>query len=44
MGMVMVLLLIFLAAGVCVERVDRWVMMGLSTAIALVLILTYARF
>jgi len=44
MTMVMVMILIFLVVGTRVEHVDRWVITGLTAAIALVLIITYIRF
>lgn len=42
--MVMVMILIFLITGSHVERVDRWVITGLTAATVLVLIVTYLRF
>jgi hypothetical protein len=44
MTMVMVMILIFLAVGATVERIDPWVITGLTAAIVLVLIITYVRF
>ena len=44
MTMVLMMIITFLVTGAFVERVDRWVISGLTGAIALVLIITYLRF
>ncbi len=44
MGMVMALMIIFLIAGMRVQRIDRWVITGLVAAISTVILITYVRF
>ena len=44
MTMVMGMIVIFLLIGAYAERINRWVIVGLTSAIALVLIITYMRF
>jgi hypothetical protein len=44
MTMVMVMILLFLAAGARVEHVDRWVLAGLTGVTMLILVITYLRF
>ena len=44
MTMVMTMLLLFLVTGAYVERVDRWVLAGLTAVTVVVQVITYLRF